>query len=380
MTPSPPYAHLTEFSRQRVTGQLTFPNKSKKAQSLSSVGNDGSLSALSGDEVEHESGVENDNDDVQSENYTSENPSASLQSKQNRKRKRNHDNDDIEGAYMQRLAREEEKEDAKRSADSAGKRQMVQRIARGSGASDDEKASEHGLVDDQEGFVVPLHESLGKSKEEDEVEKASRTVFLGNVSVETIKSKTSKKTLLDHMASIFPNMPTYTSLHKVESIRFRSTAFSTTSVPKKAAFVKAELMEATTKSTNAYVVYSTASAAREAVKVLNGTVVLDRHLRVDGVAHPAKVDHRRCVFVGNLGFVDDESFIKAAEQGEGEKKSRKPKQPSDIEEGLWRQFGTAGVVESVRVIRDKNTRIGKGFAYVQFVVRSSLVFHTTACS
>jgi nucleolar protein 12 len=125
-------------------------------------------------------------------------------------------------------------------------------------------------------------------------------------------------------------------------------------------------MGATTKSSNAYVVYSTAYAAREAAKRLNGTVVLDRHLRVDGVAHPAKTDHRRCVFVGNLGFVDDESML---DQG-GENERKRSKIPSDIEEGLWRQFGKAGVVESVRVVRDEKTRVGKGFAYVQFEVSS----------
>jgi nucleolar protein 12 len=123
-------------------------------------------------------------------------------------------------------------------------------------------------------------------------------------------------------------------------------------------------MEATTKSTNAYVVYSTAFAAREAAKKLNGTMVLDRHLRVDGVAHPAKTDHRRCVFVGNLGFVDDESMM---DQG-GENERKRSKIPSDVEEGLWRQFSKAGTVESVRVVRDEKTRVGKGFAYVQFLV------------
>jgi len=73
------------------------------------------------------------------------------------------------------------------------------------------------------------------------------------------------------------------------------------------------------------------------------------------------VDHRRCVFVGNLGFVDDESN---ADAEAGEKKKNRP--PSDVEEGLWVQFNKAGKVESVRVPRDSKTRVGKGFAYVQF--------------
>lgn len=301
--------------------------------------------------------------------------------KPERKRKRKSEVDDLEGKYMQKLAREEEKEEEKRQAERRLKRQRLM-----SELDSDMSEEEEGLDEDEdevsdeesnegEGSVnirtapadVPLHESLAPSKDETEIEKASRTVFLANVSTQAISSKSAKKILLTHMGSFFSDIPTPADgkpAHKVESIRFRSTAYAGTSLPKKAAFAKKELMDATTKSTNAYVVYSNAFAAREAVKKLNGTVVLDRHLRVDGVAHPAKTDHRRCVFVGNLGFVDDESML---DQG-GENERKRSKIPSDIEEGLWRQFSKAGTVESVRVVRDEKTRVGKGFAYVQFDV------------
>ena len=218
---------------------------------------------------------------------------------------------------------------------------------------------------------TPQHESLASiktTKEDTDLEKASRTVFLANVSTSAIKSKAAKKSLLDHLASFLSSLAEWGTPHKVVSLRFRSTPFSTTEVPKKAAYAKKELMDSTAKSTNAYAVYSTQSAAREATKQLNGTVVLDRHLRVDSVAHPAKQDHRRCVFVGNLGFVDDMSAINAASDEESNKRPRKAKEPADVEEGLWRQFSKAGTVESVRVVRDKTTRVGKGFAYVQFLV------------
>jgi nucleolar protein 12 len=150
-------------------------------------------------------------------------------------------------------------------------------------------------------------------------------------------------------------------------------------LPKKASFVTQDLMDSTTHATNAYVVFSTKVAAREALK-LNGTVVLGRHLRVDSVAHPAKTDHRRCVFVGNLGFVDDESAVLAAEAKEGKdgkKKKPRKKVPSDIEEGLWREFGKCGTVENVRVVRDSKTRVGKGIAYVQFTVSAPELSCTT---
>jgi nucleolar protein 12 len=190
---------------------------------------------------------------------------------------------------------------------------------------------------------------------------------LGNVSTEAITSKSAKKALLNHLASFFSTLSSKSPAPKVESIRFRSTAYSV-KLPKKAAFMTKELMDSTTKSTNAYAVYSTKSAAGEAVKRLNGTVVLDRHLRVDSVAHPAQVNHRRCVFVGNLDFVDDDSQIREEANLGKDPKKQKSKPPADVEEGLWRQFAKAGTVESVRVIRDSKTRVGKGFAYVQFTV------------
>ncbi|PBP23353.1 nucleolar protein 12 [Diplocarpon rosae] len=306
-----------------------------------------------------------------------------------RKRKRKVEEEDLEEIYMQKLAKEEEKEEDERKAERRLKRQrtIAAQDLDMSGESEDLDSDEQGGSEsDPETTTmtrvtptdVPLHESLAPSKDATELEKASRTVFLANVSTLAITDKAAKKTLIAHMGSFLSSLPAPLAgkpEHKVESIRFRSTAYAGTALPKKAAFAKKDLMAATTKSTNAYVVYSTAFAAREAVKKLNGSTVLDRHLRVDGVAHPAKTDHRRCVFVGNLGFVDDESML---DQG-GENERKRSKIPSDIEEGLWRQFGKAGTVESVRVVRDEKTRVGKGFAYVQFedpnAVEAALLFN-----
>jgi nucleolar protein 12 len=262
---------------------------------------------------------------------------------------------------MRKLAREELKEQEQR------KKAKIE-IAK----SDDDDTLGASEESDHELYTIPKHETQVESAEPkgtDELEKASRTVFLGNVSSEAITSKAAKKALIKHLASFVSDPADSDPPHKVESLRFRSTAFAS-ALPKKAAFAKKEIMDATTKSTNAYAVYSTKSAAREAAKRLNGTIVLGRHLRVDSLAHPAKTDHRRCVFVGNLGFVDDESNIQASEK-EGEKK-KKNKPPGDAEEGLWVHFSKAGKVESVRVVRDSKTRVGKGFAYVQFEDENSV--------
>ncbi|KAF2682353.1 hypothetical protein K458DRAFT_478808 [Lentithecium fluviatile CBS 122367] len=278
-----------------------------------------------------------------------------IQEKPNKKRKRGKKDDDLEEVYMERIAREEAKDEEERK-----KKQKTMAVA----ADGRAQAASNADDSDAESFTIPKHETLmgTNENEADEVEKASRTVFLGNVSSEAIVSKAAEKQLKQHLSSFTPDLADSKPPHKLDSIRYRSTAFAS-ALPKRAAYAKKEVMDSTTKSTNAYVVYSTKVAAREAVKRLNGTVVLGRHLRVDSIAHPAKVDHRRCVFVGNLGFVDDENNVDA--EGDDDKK-KKSRPPGDVEEGLWVQFGKAGKVESVRVPRDSKTRIGKGFAYVQF--------------
>jgi nucleolar protein 12 len=291
-------------------------------------------------------------------------------SKSRRKRKR--DDEDLEVNYMQRLAEEEAREDAKRDKERQPKRQKATEAAASNAAEingvdgDSDAKMEDAESDEDEEIEVPKHESL-TTTQTSEVEKANRTVFLGNVSAEAVTSKSAKKTLIQYMSSFLESMPKEKTLHKLASIRFRSTAY-TNMLPKKASYVTQDLMESTTKSTNAYVVYTTKDAARKAL-TLNGTTVLGRHLRVDSVAHPAKIEPRKCVFVGNLGFVDDGSAVQAADDEESNKKRKsRKKEPSDIEEGLWREFGKCGTVENVRVVRDSKTRVGKGFAYIQFTV------------
>ncbi|OAA42631.1 nucleolar protein 12 [Metarhizium rileyi] len=272
---------------------------------------------------DHEAGIHKDDD----------------QPRRERKRKRKDDNEDLEAKYMADLTEGDEEKPS-------GKRQKA-------------KTNDDADKDD----AVPVHESLAQDSTNSDLEKASRTVFLANVSTEAISSKAAKKTLITHLSSVLDLNDT--PVQKFESIRFRSVAFSTGSMPKRAAYITKSLMGTTTKSANAYAVFSTPAAARLVASKLNGTEVLGRHIRVDSVAHPSPTDHRRCVFVGNLGFVDDETIVSTNDEGKNIDKKR-TRVPSDIEEGLWRTFGKTGKVENVRVVRDSKTRVGKGFAYVQF--------------
>lgn len=340
-----------------------------------------------GIEEDNEEPEQEDNDEVMqeaAEGSDSESESAvDTSNARSRKRKRSNA-EDLEESYMRRVAKEEREEEQKRLSEKA-KRQKVESRKDDSdtsseepGESEESDASSNSLdeSDDDEASdkenekpSVPVHESQTGEVHANEVEKSSRTVFLGNVSTEAITSKSAKKTLLKHLGSFLSTLPESTGPHKVESIRFRSTPFTSGGhIPKRASYARKEILDDTTPSTNAYAVYNTAQGARKAPAALNGTVVLDRHLRVDNVAHPSPIDHKRCVFVGNLGFVDQE---RSSENEEGKKK--KNSKPADTEEGLWRTFNSSGdskstesKVESVRVIRDPATRVGKGFAYVQF--------------
>lgn len=164
-----------------------------------------------------------------------------------------------------------------------------------------------------------------------ENEKSERTVFVGNVPSGVLTSKSVVKTFKEYFSTIGP----------VESVRFRLIAFSK-NIPRKFALAEKALHE-TRDSVNAYVVYKTKEASLEAASKLNATVFDNLHLRVDHVTNPAPKDNKRTVFVGNLDFDENE-------------------------ETLWKYFNehTDNDTESVRIVRDAKTNIGKGFAYVMF--------------
>lgn len=165
---------------------------------------------------------------------------------------------------------------------------------------------------------------------EKELEKADRTVFVGNVPADVITSKI--------IAKNFKNL--FKHYGKIYSIRYRSISFDE-NLPRKVAFAKKNLHKSR-DSVNAYIVYKEKPASI-AAKELNATVFEDHHLRVDHVSHPAPKDNKRTIFVGNLDF-------------------------EEKEETLWKYFNSKldEDVESVRIIRDSKTNLGKGFALVQF--------------
>ena len=167
--------------------------------------------------------------------------------------------------------------------------------------------------------------------ETEDLERLDRTVFVGNVPLSA-----TRKELKSYFA-------TY---GKVESVRLRSVPVAGPKHSRKRAVVKGEF-HAERNSMNAYVVFGNAIEAEKALKA-KGSLFKDMHLRVD-MAVKKDVNNRFSVFVGNLPF-------------------------SIKEEELRQHFTQCGDVDDVRIIRDKQTGIGKGFSYVAFKKKECVGF------
>jgi nucleolar protein 12 len=249
--------------------KLPISNEDQDDGQTSSSGNDNS------NENEDESSTSASESDVESEANMEERAQAERPRK--RRRVTNSGAEDLEESYFRRLEREEEKEQRQRQAE-RGDHQVQSSEADKAAQADTASASDSDddSIDDAANGTIPQHESLQATP--DDADKLQRTVFLGNVSTEAIKSKAAKRTLGRHLRSVLKTPPEGKRPGKLESLRFRSTAYVSGSGPKKATFAKKELMDTTTKSTNAYAVFTTVAAADVVTEKLNGSIVLDRHL------------------------------------------------------------------------------------------------------
>ncbi|KAI6128796.1 hypothetical protein EDD17DRAFT_1852840 [Pisolithus thermaeus] len=121
-------------------------------------------------------------------------------------------------------------------------------------------------------------------------------------------------------------------------------------------------------------------AVRLALEKCNRTIFMDRMLRVDSVRHSetspslnataattnqAIGEPKLTVFVGNLDFASKEDDLRVFFETLIHAERGPPPQDSgsdSTKHSTW--------VTRVRMIRDKDTQLGKGFAYVQFMDRS----------
>lgn len=140
-------------------------------------------------------------------------------------------------------------------------------------------------------------------------------------------------------------------------------------------------------------------AAQTAASKGDETVFQERTIRVDVVgsqdgdvkgkkANGADVvgDPKRTIFVGSLDFASKEEDLRvffegliSTERGPPPQSQDDPEvEESDAEEEEETKTATSkkhSWVKRVRIIRDKDTLLGKGFAYIQFIVSSYSILH-----
>ncbi|PJF19362.1 hypothetical protein PSACC_00877 [Paramicrosporidium saccamoebae] len=179
-------------------------------------------------------------------------------------------------------------------------------------------------------------DKVAKEKEPESPERLARTLFVGNVPISLVQEKKLQR-----------SFKTLFGVHgTVESIRFRSLV-GEKAMPKRVAYITGKTIEGRA-SCNAFVVMADAESAVKAGEALNGTLFEGHHLRVDVAANSdQKPATKKSVFIGNLPLaVSDES--------------------------LWKVFESCGPISYVRVIRDKETGLGKGFGYVAFKEKAAV--------
>ncbi|XP_003742654.1 RNA-binding protein 34 [Galendromus occidentalis] len=126
-------------------------------------------------------------------------------------------------------------------------------------------------------------------------------------------------------------------------VRFANAIPAKAGIPVEAAIKKRSLIkEGTTIS--AFVVFKDASSVQTAID-LNGIEYEGHHLRVDR-REASNIPQKRSVFCGNIPF-------------------------DTTDDALWDFFEEAGAIDYVRVVRDNETGIGKGIAFVVFKDASS---------
>ncbi|RHY21547.1 hypothetical protein DYB32_009783 [Aphanomyces invadans] len=173
-------------------------------------------------------------------------------------------------------------------------------------------------------------------------EKDVRTIFVGNVSLEATPNDLKKH---------------FTPCGKVESVRLRSVPVAGCKVDQngkqnlvKKVCTNKKLFVEGRDSCNAYVVFVDESSVDAALQ-LNGS----KCLRVD--RKNVSMDAKRTVFVGNLAFTATDDDVR-----------------NHFEKAL-REDADTPAVESVRIIRDKSTHLGKGFGYDVSTAAKALSLH-----
>ncbi|XP_019865182.1 RNA-binding protein 34 [Aethina tumida] len=168
----------------------------------------------------------------------------------------------------------------------------------------------------------------------DNPEDLAKTIFIGNIPLAKTLDLT-KKQIKQH----------FRQYGIISTIRLRGISVADPKTSKKIAAIKSEI-NPKRKTVNGYIKFAKEEDAKKAVEQ-NGKLFNDHHLRVHLLDSSEKPDETKAIFIGNLSFEAEE-------------------------DDLWKIFEPCGPIDSIRIVRDRKTGMGRGFAYVNFVNSDSV--------
>lgn len=169
------------------------------------------------------------------------------------------------------------------------------------------------------------------SEEQEEIDK--RTIFIDNIPKETKETEVRK---------------VFSKFGPINNLRFRGIIPQDTKMSKKVAAITKQIHPKVT-TVVVYINYKSQESAQKALS-MNGKIFEGNYIHVKIVDKPEKKewDSKKAVFIGNLKFGIDKNII-------------------------WKHFSTCGEIDSVHLVRDKQTGQTKGFGYVNFKTEDSAV-------
>ncbi|XP_066467553.1 RNA-binding protein 34 [Tiliqua scincoides] len=182
--------------------------------------------------------------------------------------------------------------------------------------------TKHLLASDEDARIKQKKVQVNRAEEK---LKNKRTIFVGNLPV----SCTAQ------MLIVF-----FKEYGQIESVRFRSLIPDEDTLSRRMAAIKRKI-HPNMKYVNAYIVFKEEHAANNALKRNGSEFASGFHIRVDLASKSTCHDNKKSVFVGNLPYEIDDDTVR-------------------------KHFSDCGNVIGVRIVRDRNTGIGKGFGYVLF--------------
>lgn len=268
---------------------------------------------------------------------------ASGKSKKSKKRKAAEEAKPVDAASLAAVAAEggDETAEAPKKKEKKQKRTKKEKdeakaaAAAAAAAAGATVASTKKEKDETKTAAADATEETAAPAAEDNTDKSDRTVFVGNVSLDA-----TQKDIAKH----------FSTCGKVETVRLRFMPIAGCAVDQAGnqklmmkVCANKKILNTSKDNCNAYVTFAKPESVLNALK-LNGSTLLLKKIRVD--RETPVIDPRRSVFVGNLPFkMTDEKVWAFFEK----------QLKSDEDES---------VVENVRLIRDRESNLGKGFGYV----------------